>query len=420
MAYSLRPALKDEFEPLYAIHARAIGPYVVQTWGSWDDAWQRAHFAEHWPPDKQAIEVDGELAGFLEVEERGESLWVSNIELSPDVHGRGVGSAILRAIQRDALERGLGVGLQVLKVNPAQRLYRRLGFREAGETETHFQMAWEGSMQSTVSERTITAFLDGEDSPTISNPIHSTEIAAQYGFRGALVGGVTVYGWLTPVIIEVLGSRWLNDGWADVRFRRPTFPGDVMTARAELSADGNAAVAMVNPEGIATIEGSAGLGKAPWFDELTAPPAEPAEPKPSSLPVLTLENAPTGQRLRAMLLPWLATDASSYATNLQKDTSERFNGSAALVHPGWIAARMTPLLKHSYDYGPSIHIRTQVQHLAPAVAGQAFTVTGTFIRAYEQNGHRVAELDGSLLAEDGVELARLRHTTIFRIRAPKA
>ena len=136
--------------------------------------------------------------------------------------------------------------------------------------------------------------------------------------------------------------------------------------------------------------------------------------------MLTLETAPTGQQLRPMLLPWLHADASGYATNLQKDTSERFNGPEALVHPGWIAARMTPLLKHSYDYGPSIHIRTQVQHLAPARAGQAFTITGTFLRAYEQNGHHVAELDGSLLAEDGQELARLRHTTIFRIRPPKA
>jgi hypothetical protein len=80
---------------------------------------------------------------------------------------------------------------------------------------------------------------------------------------------------------------------------------------------------------------------------------------------------------------------------------------------------MTPLLKHSFDYGPSIHIRTQVQHLASARAGQDFTMVGRFLQAYEQKGHHVAELDGSLLAEDGEELARLRHTTIFRIRPPK-
>ncbi len=80
---------------------------------------------------------------------------------------------------------------------------------------------------------------------------------------------------------------------------------------------------------------------------------------------------------------------------------------------------MTPLLKHSFNYGPSIHVRTQVQHLAAARAGQTFTVEGKFLGAYEQNGHHVAELDGSLISETGEEVARLRHTTIFRIRPPK-
>ncbi|MBK7127705.1 MAG: hypothetical protein IPH65_17600 [Dehalococcoidia bacterium] len=50
-------------------------------------------------------------------------------------------------------------------------------------------------MQQTA-ERTILAFLDSEDSPTISSPIHSTEVAGQYGFQAALVGSVTVWGGL--------------------------------------------------------------------------------------------------------------------------------------------------------------------------------------------------------------------------------
>jgi acyl dehydratase len=269
-----------------------------------------------------------------------------------------------------------------------------------------------------VAERKLVAFLDGEDSPTISNPIHSTEVAAQYGFRGALVGGVTVYGWLTPVILEVLGERWLTDGWADVRFRRPVFPDDALIARAEPTTNSEAIVQMLNPAGEAAIEGTAGLGKAPWFGELTPPQRRDAEPRPEVMPILTLESAPSNEPLRPMLVPWSLADASTYATNLQKDESAHFNDPGALAHPGWIAARMTPLLKHSFEYGPSIHIRSQVQHLAPASVGQAFTVTGTFLRAYEQKGHHVAELDGSLLAEDGTECARDRHTTIFRIRPP--
>ena len=268
-------------------------------------------------------------------------------------------------------------------------------------------------------ERTILAFLDGEDSPTISNPIHSTEVASQYGFRAALVGGVTVYGWFTPALVEVFGQRWLSDGWADVRFRRPVFPGDLMTARVAREGD-EAVLKMLNPDGAAAIEGTAGVGKAAWFGELTEARRREAEVRPETLPILTLETAPEMADLRPMPLPFTVEDAATYAREKQKDESALFAGPGALVHPGWIAARMTPLLKHSFEYGPSIHIRTQVQHLVEAKAGQTFTVAGTFLRAYEQNGHHVAELDGSLLADDGTECARLRHTTIFRIRPPKA
>jgi acyl dehydratase len=268
-------------------------------------------------------------------------------------------------------------------------------------------------------ERKITAFLDGEDSPTISNPIHSTEVAAQYGFDAALVGGVTVYGWFTPAILELLGERWLTDGWAEVRFRRPTYPGFEMTARADEAPEGMA-LTMVLPDGDSAIVGTGGLGKAPWFEDLHATPFKPAEAKPETLPILTLETSPPAMtRLRPMPVPYSLEDARAYATILQKDTNERFAGEQALVHPGWIAARMTPLLKQAFEYGPSIHIQSHIQHLAPARAGQAFTMVGTLRRTFEQKGHHVAELDGSLFAEDGTECARMRHTTIFRIRPPK-
>ncbi|MGE0601074.1 MAG: GNAT family N-acetyltransferase [Dehalococcoidia bacterium] len=417
--YHLRPATAADSDALYAIHRAALERYVSETWGPWDEAEQRAFWTEHWPASRQAVVIGGELAGFLDLDDRPGSVWVGNIELHPLFQKAGIGSAMLRAIQADASARGLGVSLQVLKVNPARRLYERLGFRETGQTETHYQMAWEAPMQATVAERTIVAFLDGEDSPTISNPIHSTEVAAQYGFRGALVGGVTVYGWFTPVLLEVLGERWLTDGWADVRFRRPTFPGDKMTARAERNGD-IVDLKMILPDGDTAIVGTAGLGKGPWFDELTIAKRRVAEPKPDVLPILTLEGAIPGEDLRPMPVPYSVADATAYATDLQKDDSPRFNGEGCQVHPGWIAARMTPMLKHSYQYGPSIHIRSQIQHLARAAAGQDFTMAGTFLKAYEQKGHHVAELDGSLLAADGTECARMRHTTIFRIRPPKS
>lgn len=264
-------------------------------------------------------------------------------------------------------------------------------------------------------ERRLTAFLDGEDSPTISNPIHSTAVAAEYGFRAALVGGVTVYGWMAPAILQVLGERWLEDGWADVAFRQPVYPGDAMRAQALERPDGTAEVAMLNQDETVCIRGEVGLGTAPWFGELNQTARRLPEPRPGQLPALTLETAPVDSDLRPMAVPFPLEDAEAYARNLQRDEVGPWYGSHARVHPGWIAARMTPLLKHSYNYAPAIHTRTQVQHLAPAMAGQTFTVAGHFLRAYEQKGHHYGVVDGVFLAEDGQELARLRHTTIFRV-----
>jgi len=271
-----------------------------------------------------------------------------------------------------------------------------------------------------LAERPLTAFLDGEDSPDIVNPIHSTAVAAEYGYRAPLVGGVTVYGWLTPVILDLLGERWLTEGWADVRFRRPVFPGDALTARCERREDGSAGIAILNAGGAACIEGEVGLAPPPLLRDFHLPSARDAVARPATLPRLALETAPHGEDLRPMLVPFAMEDARAWATGKQRDASSRWIGEGAFVHPSWIAARMTPLLHHSFDYGPSIHTRSEVVHLAPAKAGQAFTVAGHFIRAYEERGHHVAELDGVLLGEDGRELARLRHTTIFRIRPPKS
>jgi MaoC like domain len=245
--------------------------------------------------------------------------------------------------------------------------------------------------------------------PDISNPIHSTAVAREYGFRAPLVGGVTVLGWCVPAILQALGERWLEDGWVDVRFRRPVFPGDVMTATVE---DG--VLLMSNGAGEQCLAGAVACGRAPWAGELSACASREALPTLPVLPELTLESAPTDSDLRAMALPYFEAEALAYAGSLQRDAGPPWLGPDARIHPGWIAARMTPLLKHSYRYGPSIHTRSQVQNLAPAMVGQVVTVAGHFVRAYEEKGHHHAVLDGVLLSESGQELSRLRHTTIFR------
>jgi ribosomal protein S18 acetylase RimI-like enzyme len=66
---------------------------------------------------------------------------LQEIYLHPDHQGRGIGSCLIRELLAKAQHAAKPVSLSVLKVNTrARRLYERLGFRKAGESETHYVM----------------------------------------------------------------------------------------------------------------------------------------------------------------------------------------------------------------------------------------------------------------------------------------
>lgn len=139
-AYSLRPATADDYAFLYTLRVAAMKEYVAQTWG-WDGAAQRERFAANFhPAGHQIIVAAGRDVGVLFVERRPADWFLGSIEIAPEAQRRGLGAAIIRDILATAAREGLPVRLQVLKVNPARRLYERLGFAIIGETPTHYLM----------------------------------------------------------------------------------------------------------------------------------------------------------------------------------------------------------------------------------------------------------------------------------------
>jgi ribosomal protein S18 acetylase RimI-like enzyme len=140
-AYTLRPATGDDFPFLYDLHLAAMKDYVTRTWG-WDDAVQREMFAASFQPaNSQIITVNGLNVGVLAVKHRPDDWFLANIEIAPVAQGQGLGATIIRDLLAAAARDGLPARLQVLKVNPARRLYARLGFAITGETPTHYLMS---------------------------------------------------------------------------------------------------------------------------------------------------------------------------------------------------------------------------------------------------------------------------------------
>ncbi|HEX3814280.1 MAG TPA: GNAT family N-acetyltransferase [Mycobacteriales bacterium] len=136
MRYELRPVRPDDVETLFTLHRDAMRDYVESAYGPWDDAVQRG-FLHRWldgDSDPLIIEVDGEVVGVLDYvnhdDSHDDSVYIGRIEIDPTMQGRGLGTAVLSDVIADADRSGEDVTLEVIDVNPARRLYERLGFLE--------------------------------------------------------------------------------------------------------------------------------------------------------------------------------------------------------------------------------------------------------------------------------------------------
>jgi GNAT superfamily N-acetyltransferase len=139
----LRAAQPKDEDFLFALHRDAMAAYVDQTWG-WDEEWQRAHFAANYAPERQAMIVRGGTVlrdvGRISLTRHWRKIFLRDIELLSPERNRGVGTAIITAVVALARDSDRYVELRVLRCNPAQRLYARLGFRVIDDDGARLRM----------------------------------------------------------------------------------------------------------------------------------------------------------------------------------------------------------------------------------------------------------------------------------------
>ncbi|MCC6414784.1 MAG: GNAT family N-acetyltransferase [Opitutaceae bacterium] len=143
MSHTLRAATAADRDWLWTLSRATMKTHVEQTWGRWDDVEQAERFQKNFQPQRlQIIVVNGHDAGLLHVERTPADIFLASILLAAEFQNRGLGTAILHSLLAEAHREKLPLRLQVLKVNPARRLYERLGFTVTAETPTHYQMRW--------------------------------------------------------------------------------------------------------------------------------------------------------------------------------------------------------------------------------------------------------------------------------------
>ncbi|MDQ1534810.1 MAG: hypothetical protein QOF28_2571, partial [Actinomycetota bacterium] len=141
LGFAVRPAASADRPFLFALKQATMGEYIVATFGPWDEAKERRHFG----PDLNriaVISVDGRDVAMVEARSEGGDLYLANIQVAPELQGRGIGTRIVELLASAAHARGRALVLRVLKVNGrAQRFYERSGFEVTGELPHHWSMS---------------------------------------------------------------------------------------------------------------------------------------------------------------------------------------------------------------------------------------------------------------------------------------
>ena len=78
--------------------------------------------------------------GRISLTQHWRKIFLRDIELMSPERNRGVGTAIINAVLTLARNSDRYVELRVLRCNPAQRLYTRLGFRVIGDDGARLRM----------------------------------------------------------------------------------------------------------------------------------------------------------------------------------------------------------------------------------------------------------------------------------------
>ncbi|HYL78477.1 MAG TPA: hotdog fold domain-containing protein [Bryobacteraceae bacterium] len=225
--------------------------------------------------------------------------------------------------------------------------------------------------------------------PESENKIHDDSVAAGYGFRGGLVPGVTVYGYMTVPIVAS-APEWLERGTMKVRFLEPVYDGDELMVKATVDGASINVTAAREDGTVCAI----GTGDIP---ATVAPPVDryPQHPLPAGRPAPSVDNLVPGAALGTVL-----------------ETIE-------VAEPRAVLQFSNEILVRNFKLGPWIHTGSEIQNYSAVRSGDLISARGRIHDRYERKGHKFVVVDVMLIA-NGDRLAQaVRHTAIYQPR-PKS
>jgi len=266
----------------------------------------------------------------------------------------------------------------------------------------------------TLSPHKIRALNNAESS---ENRIHSDEIALKYGFTGALVSGVNVFGYLTQALVKVYGEDWLSKGIMDVIFIKPAYQDDLLTIRSD---EAQTAEELHQRHHLTSA-----------FDKDNRLLAKLESWLPQEMPAVSeLASLESGELLKPrqeiswdLIQPmqpapyyiWQPSQADNQErVDAQRDPAALYQGDNGYIHPYFLLEACNKALMRQFILPAWIHTGSRLILHRPITLGSAIEVRAVPTEKWERKGHQFIKLYIAMVIEDVVAL-EVEHTAIFKI-----
>ena len=241
------------------------------------------------------------------------------------------------------------------------------------------------------------------------NKIHSDEIAQRFGFTGALVPGVAVFGHLSMPLSRRWAERWLTNSFVTTRFLKPAYHGETLGLIDREREANSVGVECQNAAGVLLATAECALDpKHP----APAPRAQVRGPEqPAARVDITWDTVRLHEPFAAYLWQPDAEHNHEYATRVEDFTPLFEQG---VLHPHAILSQANQALVRHFIMPAWIHTGSEIRFRKLLRVGDAIEVRPVPIEKWERGGHQWLKLYIAYLVA-GEVTTEIYHTAIFRV-----
>src|SRR5262249_31319082 len=135
----LRPAHAEDFHYCAHLYFEAMDNIIKEL--KLDVAAHTAGFRQRWDVTQvRIVTLDGTDIGWLQSFVKDDALLLGQLFVDKSFRRQGIGTELVKGLIEEAASANRAVTLGVVKINPALRLYERLGFRTTHDDARKFYM----------------------------------------------------------------------------------------------------------------------------------------------------------------------------------------------------------------------------------------------------------------------------------------